>query len=182
MDTRRSPVSGKISADHQQLFIFLHYSWAPTNNLRWYDDRILSFIVILLHLLSNLDVSYPATRDTIAVGPTTRTAWQITESFNADHHLLLVYMSLLVNPLAATPLFSPSSLARAALFVLVVFMPRGRTVAPALDSPKGPVRQCTVSARTCQQWQVPPWPWILQTWRVDSRKQPTGCMAWQPTG
>ena len=157
MDTRRSPVSGKISADHQQLFIFLHYSWAPTNNLRWYDDRIFSFIVILLHLLSNLDVSYPATRDTIAVGPTTRTAWQITESFNADHHLLLVYMSLLVNPLAATPLFSPSSLARAALFVLVVFMPRGRTVAPALDSPKGPIRQCTIGTSPLSiRW------WILE--------------------
>jgi len=50
----------------------------------------------------------------------------------------------LVNPLAATPLFSPSSLARAALFGLVVYMPRGRTVAPAPDSPKGPVRQCTI--------------------------------------
>jgi hypothetical protein len=49
-----------------------------------------------------------------------------------------------VNPLPATPLFSPSSLARAALFGLVVYMPRGRTVAPAPDSPKGPVRQCTI--------------------------------------
>jgi hypothetical protein len=157
MDTRRSPVSGKISADHQQLFIFLHYSWAPTNNLRWYDDRIFSFIVILLDLLSNLDVSHPATRDTIAVGPTTRTSWQITGSFNADHHLLLVYMSLLVNPLAATSLFSPSSLARAALFGLVVFMPRGRTVAPAPDSPKGPVRQCTIGTSPLSiRW------WILE--------------------
>ena len=27
-----------------------------------------------------------------------------------------------------------------------------------------------VSARTCQQWQVPPWPWILRTRRVESRK------------
>ena len=44
---------------------------------------------------------------------------------------------VLVNPLAATPLFSPSSLARAALLGLVVFMPRGRTVAPAQDSPQG---------------------------------------------
>jgi hypothetical protein len=89
-----------------------------------------------------------------------------------------MFVFVLVNPLAATPLFSPSSLARAALFGLVVYMPRGRTVAPAPDSPKGPVRQCTigtsplsirwwileacipsspvtVSARTCQQWQVP---------------------------
>jgi hypothetical protein len=27
-----------------------------------------------------------------------------------------------------------------------------------------------VSARTCQQWQVPPWPWILRTRRVESRR------------
>jgi hypothetical protein len=44
---------------------------------------------------------------------------------------------VLVNPLAAMPLFSPSSLARAALFGLVVYMPRGRTVATAQDSPQG---------------------------------------------
>ncbi|EFX60852.1 hypothetical protein DAPPUDRAFT_122804, partial [Daphnia pulex] len=55
-----------------------------------------------------------------------------------------MFSFVLVNPLAATPLFSPSSLARAALFGLVVYMSRGRTVAPALDSPKGPVRQCTI--------------------------------------
>jgi hypothetical protein len=51
---------------------------------------------------------------------------------------------VLVNLLAATPLFSPSSLARAALFGLVVSMPWGRTIAPAPDLPKGPVRQCTI--------------------------------------
>ena len=28
----------------------------------------------------------------------------------------------------------------------------------------------TVSARTCQQWQVPSWSWILRTRRVESRK------------
>jgi hypothetical protein len=28
----------------------------------------------------------------------------------------------------------------------------------------------TVSARTCQQWQVPPWSWILRTRRVESRR------------
>ncbi|EFX86642.1 hypothetical protein DAPPUDRAFT_236588 [Daphnia pulex] len=44
---------------------------------------------------------------------------------------------VVVNPLDATPLFSPSSLARAALFGLVVYMPRGRRVAPAQDSPQG---------------------------------------------
>jgi hypothetical protein len=27
-----------------------------------------------------------------------------------------------------------------------------------------------VSARTCQQWQVPPWPWILRTRRVERRR------------
>ena len=48
-----------------------------------------------------------------------------------------MFVFVLVNPLAATPLFSPSSLARAALFGLVVYMPRGRRVAPAQDSPQG---------------------------------------------
>ena len=36
---------------------------------------------------------------------------------------------VLVNPLSATPLFSPSSFARAALFGFVVYKPRGRKVA-----------------------------------------------------
>jgi hypothetical protein len=31
-----------------------------------------------------------------------------------------------------------------------------------------------VSARTCQQWQVPPWPGILRTRRVDSRRATYG--------
>jgi hypothetical protein len=48
-----------------------------------------------------------------------------------------MFSFVFVNPLAATPLFSPSSLARAALFGLVVYMPRGRIVAPAQDSPQG---------------------------------------------
>jgi hypothetical protein len=48
-------------------------------------------------------------------------------------------MFLLVNPLAATPLFPHvSSVARAALFGLVVYMPRGRTVAPAPDLAERP--------------------------------------------
>jgi hypothetical protein len=48
-------------------------------------------------------------------------------------------MFLLVNPLAATPFFPcVSSLARAALFGLVVYMPRGRTVAPAPDLAERP--------------------------------------------
>ena len=63
---------------------------------------------------------------------------------SVDHRIVGIIAFVLVNPLAATPLFSPSSLARAALFGLVIFMPRGRTVAPAPDLPKGPVRQCTI--------------------------------------
>ncbi len=47
-------------------------------------------------------------------------------SFVVVNMLLFV---LLVNPLSATPLFSPSSFARAALVGLVDFMPRGRSVA-----------------------------------------------------
>jgi hypothetical protein len=46
-------------------------------------------------------------------------------SFVVVNMLLFV----LVNPLSATPLFSPSSFARAALVGLVDFMPRGRNVA-----------------------------------------------------
>jgi hypothetical protein len=58
---------------------------------------------------------------------------------NVDHRIvgIISFVLVLVNPLVATPLFSPSSLARAALFGLVVFMPRGRTVAPAQNSPQG---------------------------------------------
>jgi hypothetical protein len=49
---------------------------------------------------------------------------------------------VLVNPLSATPLFSPSW---AALFGLVVFMPRGRKVAKPKICRKAPViRQCTI--------------------------------------
>jgi hypothetical protein len=49
---------------------------------------------------------------------------------------------VLVNPLAATPLFSP---ARAALFGLVVYKPRGRKVAKPKICRKAPViRQCTI--------------------------------------
>jgi hypothetical protein len=57
---------------------------------------------------------------------------------NVDHRIVGIISFVLVNPLAATPLFSPSSLARAALFGLVVYMPRGRKVAPAQNSPQGP--------------------------------------------
>jgi hypothetical protein len=48
-------------------------------------------------------------------------------------------MFVLVNPLSATPLFSPSSLARAALFGLVVYKPRGRRVAKPKICRKAPV-------------------------------------------
>ncbi|EFX75694.1 hypothetical protein DAPPUDRAFT_249987 [Daphnia pulex] len=39
------------------------------------------------------------------------------------------HQNISVNPLSATPLFSPSSFARAALVGLVVYKPRGRRVA-----------------------------------------------------
>ena len=52
---------------------------------------------------------------------------------NVDHRIVGIIVLVLVNPLTATPLFSP---ARAALFGLVVFMPRGRKVAPAQNSPQ----------------------------------------------
>jgi hypothetical protein len=68
-------------------------------------------------------------------------------------------MFVLVNPLAATPLFSPLlGMCRAERRLLGNAFP---LVDAEMDSP------VTVSARTCQQWQVPPWPWILQTWRVE---------------
>jgi hypothetical protein len=82
-----------------------------------------------------------------------------------------MFVSVLVNPLAATPLFSSSSLARVALFGLVVYKPRVRRVAKPKTCRKAPVSgnapplppcrygdgpsPVTVSARTCQQWQVP---------------------------
>jgi hypothetical protein len=81
-------------------------------------------------------------KGTIATGTETR-----HNGDNRDRHrdssstwiivLLVLFRYVLVNPLSATPLFSPSSLARAALFGLVVYMPRGRTVAPAQNSPQG---------------------------------------------
>ena len=37
-----------------------------------------------------------------------------------------------------------------------------------------PTSPITVSARTCQQWQVPPWSWILRTRRVESRRATYG--------
>jgi hypothetical protein len=66
---------------------------------------------------------------------------------NVGHHRIVGIISfvlVLVNPLAAMPLFSPSSLARAALFGLVVFIPRvGKSLQPKICR-KAPVRQCTV--------------------------------------
>jgi hypothetical protein len=52
---------------------------------------------------------------------------------------IISFALVLVNPLAAHTFVLPcvSSLGRAALFGLVVYMPRGRTVAPAQDSPQG---------------------------------------------
>jgi hypothetical protein len=45
---------------------------------------------------------------------------------NVDHRIVGIIAFVLVNPLSATPLFSP---ARAVLFGLVVYKPRGRRVA-----------------------------------------------------
>jgi hypothetical protein len=56
-----------------------------------------------------------------------------------------IFVLVLVNLSAATPLFSPSSPARAALFGLVVYKPRGRKVAKPKICRKAPViRQCTI--------------------------------------
>jgi hypothetical protein len=49
-----------------------------------------------------------------------------TEIINVDHRIVGIISFVLVNPLVATPLFFP---ARAALFGLVVYKPRGRRVA-----------------------------------------------------
>jgi hypothetical protein len=103
---------------------------------------------------------------------------------NVDHRVVGIFsLCVLVNPLSATPVFFPSSLARAALFGLVVYKPRGRRVAKpkicrkALVSGNAP--SSPFSARTCQQWQVPFG--LGSFWRdaLSSREQPTGCMAWQ---
>ena len=50
-----------------------------------------------------------------------------------------IFVLVLVNPLSATPLFSPSSLARAALVGLVVYKPRVRRVAKPKICRKAPV-------------------------------------------
>jgi hypothetical protein len=82
-----------------------------------------------------------------------------------------MFVLVLVNPLSATPLFSPSSLARAALFGLVVYKPWGRRVAnPKIcrkapfsgNAPWFPLFSTDLSAMAS-----PTWSWILQTWRVD---------------
>ena len=89
--------------------------------------------------------------------------------------LLLVFMFLLVYPLAATPLLPHVSL----------FRRKARLVCTIGTSPLSMrwwvVDACTLfttpiimSARTCQQWQVPLWSWILMTRRVDSRRATYG--------
>ncbi len=112
--------------------------------------------------------------------------WQSPPSprliIKVDHRIvgIIAFVLVLVNPLSATPLFSQHGLR--ALVGLLVFMPRGRSVAPVQNLPQGACYQAihqfllvdavmdssvTVSARTCQQWQVPLWSWILQTWHVE---------------
>ncbi len=111
--------------------------------------------------------------------------------------IFIVCMSVfLVNPLAATlcsPMFS--SFSTGSHCSISWFICHGvEHVAQAQDSPLRPCqathhrdfplfdavmdsRGCafpsspiTVSARTCQQWQVPHWSWILLTRRVDQQK------------
>ena len=57
---------------------------------------------------------------------------------NVDHRIvgIISFVLVLVNPLSATPLFSP---ARAVLFGLVVYKPRGRRVAKPKICRKAPV-------------------------------------------
>jgi hypothetical protein len=65
--------------------------------------------------------------------------WQSPPSprlvINVDHRIVGILAFVLVNPLSATPLFSQHGLR--ALFGLVVFMPRGRKVAPVQNLPQG---------------------------------------------
>ena len=95
-----------------------------------------------------------------------------SHSSSSHLFLLLVFMFLLVYPLAATPLFSTMLACSAERRVLVC------TIGTSpLSMRWWVVDACTlfttpiiVSARTCQQWQVPPWSWILRTRRVDSSR------------
>jgi hypothetical protein len=89
--------------------------------------------------------------------------------------LLLVFMFLLVYPLAATPLFPHVSLFRrkACLSVHHRDFPLVDAVV-VVDACTLFTTPIIVSARTCQQWQVPPWPWILRTRQVESRRATYG--------
>jgi hypothetical protein len=49
----------------------------------------------------------------------------------------IIFVFVLVNPLAATPLFSPSSFARAALFGLVVLQAAGSESRQVQNLPQG---------------------------------------------
>ncbi|EFX84165.1 hypothetical protein DAPPUDRAFT_239366 [Daphnia pulex] len=68
------------------------------------------------------------------------------------------HQNVAVNPLTATPLCSP---ARAALFGLVVLQATGSECRQAQNLPQGACYKAMhhapppLSARTCQQWQVP---------------------------
>jgi hypothetical protein len=85
--------------------------------------------------------------------------------------IAVVSMFLLVYPLAATPLFPHVSLFRrkACLSVHHRDFPLVDAVV-VVDACTLFTTPIVVSARTCQQWQVPLWSWILRTRRVVSRK------------
>jgi hypothetical protein len=97
--------------------------------------------------------------------------------FIVDHHILVssviavVFMVFVSLPVGCHAFVSP---------MLACFAEKARLVCTIGTSPLSMrwwvVDACTlfttpitVSARTCQQWQVPPWPWILRTRQVESR-------------
>ncbi|EFX89212.1 hypothetical protein DAPPUDRAFT_232846 [Daphnia pulex] len=85
---------------------------------------------------------------------------------------LVIYVDhrIVVNPLSATPLFSP---ARAALVGLVVYKPRGRRVAKPKLCRKASLFQAMHHAPPLVSPDLsamasPTWSRILQTWRVEN--------------
>ncbi len=131
-------------------------------------------------------------------------------TFNADHLFLFLVICLFVcvNPLAATPLFSPVLAPQhgPTLSGLMVYMPWGRAVVPAPDFAERPCQamhhrdfplvDTVTDSRGCAFHLLPSpcQPGLVSNGKShfghgslrrgaqSSRVQPTGCMAWQPTG
>ncbi len=99
------------------------------------------YCILILSLFLNL-IIYSAPKQMTL---TRRRKTKIDDSYHRTPWNSFGIIVLLVNPLAATPLFSPSSLARAALFGLVRFSCRGigESHQPKIRR-KAPVRQCTI--------------------------------------